>query len=215
MPVGLSSWSTTTSRLLPFTQLWLEMFCPLFISMQLLASFLQYLFSLLYYFLAVNVPVLPHKCNSSWDGTWNNKFSISNTVNILPKSQNVKYPITAKSLFSTASSGVRGMMSGLSHALNFVCLQRRFIKNRQNNMEHCRVGSDALPVKVSACKHSVNLLFLHCLISHSTLYNNILMYQCRIAQCKIYFPVLSASWGNAPYYGVHPFCSLSYREILR
>lgn len=74
---------------------------PSFISMQLLASFSQYLFSLLYCCLAVNASVLPLKCTSSGDGTWSNKFSISNTFgNILPKSQNVKSPITAqKSVF--------------------------------------------------------------------------------------------------------------------
>lgn len=105
------------------------------------------------------------------------------------------------------------MTSGLSSHTHWALSAFKDVALRKDRTKWNTVvlGSDALPVKVSACKHRVNLLFLHCLISHLTLYNNILMYQCRIAQCKIQSPLLSALWRSTSYYGVPPFL----RSILQ
>lgn len=81
---------------------------------------------LMFLFFSINVLLAEMELRS-------NKYSISNTVNILPECQNVKSPITSQKSVSYCFSWCQrdDVRTLLSHALNFVSLQRRCIKKRQ------------------------------------------------------------------------------------
>lgn len=134
---------------------------PSFISMQLLASFSQYLFSLLYCCLAVNASVLPLKCTSSGDGTWSNKFSISNTFgNILPVSEcKIPYHGT-KVCFLLLLLVSEGWCQDSHVHWTLSAIKDVSLRKDRTKWKAVVMGSDALPVKASACKHRANLLFL-------------------------------------------------------
>lgn len=133
--------------------------------------------TLVSYFLVLNAPVLSHKFFLSFIADLGGASSGYSTLcHLTPGFGRWKPSEQYKSPFSnTASPSERTV---LSHTLNFVSLQRHYIKKKRKKA--IVLGSDALHVKTSAFKYRGKLPLLHCFISHSSLCNSILIYQCKI-----------------------------------